>query len=489
MDNRVFAAAQKHFGDLGPEVVATMYAIAMAESGGNPSAYNGKGLDDSYGLWQININPKANPDMARFDLYDIDQNARAARIIYDRQGLTAWTTYTGGAYRSHIEGVKGAPKGDRDMGERSAEYEQVARYISGYLADQQYLADIQERLQPGSDDPLTPSAARALLVESGHMTAEPMLDLNGRPMSPQDLLYDRQRENANRLESLYEEAYAIDPNYADADFGWRISDKKRIELSGLDAQRGFAPSPYQFQLQDNGDLLIFNPNTGKMENGGNYPNAIGKTVAQDRNGNLISYDPYTRQSEVLVPDFGFPDLDPRVKFATETLMSAAQIEADWAGVELAARGQELEALAQDSANMILTGQMVYEESRLNLDRFDRALTQRREERQQVIDYGVTRESLRTLPSGEVVTTLPFARQTSEILNRFIPGGGLTERDFELGISVINPEQAGNDVLRGSAYDSPLPGIIAGLQSNKAKTDAILANAPSPGANTTAVLGG
>ena len=92
----LYALTQKYFGDLGPAVVDTMYQIALRESGGNPDAYNGQGMDDSYGLWQINVHPQANPDLAGMDLRDPEQNARAARIIYDRQGPRAWSTYGGG---------------------------------------------------------------------------------------------------------------------------------------------------------------------------------------------------------------------------------------------------------------------------------------------------------------------------------------------------------------------------------------------------------
>lgn len=66
-------------------------AIAMAESGGNPNAYNTEG---SYGLFQIDVvyNPKyaSNPSV----LFDPKTNAKAAYAIWKQAGgFTPWTTY------------------------------------------------------------------------------------------------------------------------------------------------------------------------------------------------------------------------------------------------------------------------------------------------------------------------------------------------------------------------------------------------------------
>ena len=96
-DQTLYALTQKYFGDLGQNVVDTMFRIAKRESGGNASAYNGTGLDRSHGLWQINVHPKANPDLASWNLEDPETNAKAARLVYDRQGPTAWSTYQGGS--------------------------------------------------------------------------------------------------------------------------------------------------------------------------------------------------------------------------------------------------------------------------------------------------------------------------------------------------------------------------------------------------------
>ena len=74
-----------------------MSAIAMAESrGGETTAHNPIGLDDSYGLWQINMRGDMGPERRRefgisrnAELFDPAVNARAAAKILNSQGLKA----------------------------------------------------------------------------------------------------------------------------------------------------------------------------------------------------------------------------------------------------------------------------------------------------------------------------------------------------------------------------------------------------------------
>lgn len=97
----------------------TMARIALAESGGNPSAHNGNAGtgDNSYGLWQINMigplgaNRRAALRIASNDqLYDPATNARAAHYIYSTQGLNAWTTYKKELYKK-VDITKATGKG------------------------------------------------------------------------------------------------------------------------------------------------------------------------------------------------------------------------------------------------------------------------------------------------------------------------------------------------------------------------------------------
>lgn len=86
-------------GFAGDDLV-TAIAIALAESGGNPRAYNpetaagapeGKG---SFGLWQIYLNK--HPEFAALDLYEPAANAAAAFTVYQAAGnsFRPWSTFT-----------------------------------------------------------------------------------------------------------------------------------------------------------------------------------------------------------------------------------------------------------------------------------------------------------------------------------------------------------------------------------------------------------
>lgn len=93
------------------DVVPTMTAIALAESGGNPNAHNDEGPDDSYGLWQINMRGDMGPNRRKLfgissntELFNPSVNAKAAYAIYKSQGLDGWTTYTSGKYKEHLNG-------------------------------------------------------------------------------------------------------------------------------------------------------------------------------------------------------------------------------------------------------------------------------------------------------------------------------------------------------------------------------------------------
>lgn len=87
-----------------------MVGIAYAESGGDPTKHNNKPPDDSYGLWQINMLGKMGPARRRLfgissndQLFDPATNARAAKKIYDTQGLNAWSTYDRGEYLKFMD--------------------------------------------------------------------------------------------------------------------------------------------------------------------------------------------------------------------------------------------------------------------------------------------------------------------------------------------------------------------------------------------------
>jgi hypothetical protein len=86
----------------------TAAAIALAESAGDPHAYDpetaagnpqGKG---SFGLWQINLN--RHPEFFNINLYDSQSNANAAFSVFTNAGnsFSPWSTYTSGAYKGYL---------------------------------------------------------------------------------------------------------------------------------------------------------------------------------------------------------------------------------------------------------------------------------------------------------------------------------------------------------------------------------------------------
>jgi hypothetical protein len=95
-----------------PASAAVAAAIALAESGGRPDAHNPKPPDDSYGLWQINMLGSLGPARRRqfglssnAALFDPLTNAKAAVAISGGgSSFGAWSTYTNGAYKSHLSG-------------------------------------------------------------------------------------------------------------------------------------------------------------------------------------------------------------------------------------------------------------------------------------------------------------------------------------------------------------------------------------------------
>lgn len=93
------------------EMIPTMVGIAGAESSYDPKAFNPNVNtgDQSYGLFQINMLGGMGPERRKLfgiesneELKDPLTNARAAKAIYDQQGLGAWSVYNSGAYRDFL---------------------------------------------------------------------------------------------------------------------------------------------------------------------------------------------------------------------------------------------------------------------------------------------------------------------------------------------------------------------------------------------------
>jgi hypothetical protein len=105
--------------------LSTAYGIVKAESGGRATAFNPNGMDESYGIFQINMenNDPRNPNMGTKrnaaylkkygnigykgpqSLFDPNINAK---IAYDMSkggtNFKPWTTYTSGKYMNALDG-------------------------------------------------------------------------------------------------------------------------------------------------------------------------------------------------------------------------------------------------------------------------------------------------------------------------------------------------------------------------------------------------
>lgn len=92
--------------DTDPEWQTIMTAVAIAESGGCTSCYNGTCCT---GLWQVHTvhagklgSPKERSAFIQW-LRNPVNNTRVATEIYKSQGPSAWEAYTNQSYRDYIE--------------------------------------------------------------------------------------------------------------------------------------------------------------------------------------------------------------------------------------------------------------------------------------------------------------------------------------------------------------------------------------------------
>lgn len=84
-----------------------MVAIAMAESSGDLGAVGGPNDNGTYDYcyWQINSVHGYDADQLTSDA---TYCATAAKDVYDRQGLGAWTVYDTGAYEQYLGEARAA---------------------------------------------------------------------------------------------------------------------------------------------------------------------------------------------------------------------------------------------------------------------------------------------------------------------------------------------------------------------------------------------
>lgn len=90
----------------------TAKAVAMAESGGDPSIFNGTCCTGLMQVHDVHAGILGSPtDVQKFRewLKDPENNARAAYAVYKKQGWSAWEAFTNGSYRKFLGVGKNDP--------------------------------------------------------------------------------------------------------------------------------------------------------------------------------------------------------------------------------------------------------------------------------------------------------------------------------------------------------------------------------------------
>lgn len=238
---------------------------------------------------------------------------------------------------------------------------------------------------------------------------------------------------------------------------------------------GWQPAPLQFQVLGNGDVLAFDPNSGSVSKAGNFPDAVQRQVEVDRNGNLVSINPFTGETKVLKEGFGFAQVDPRVQFETETAIGLANLSANLAGIEVSQRGQWVSALGQDMANRIQLGMLTYEEARTNVDTVTSALNQRRADTELALKYAVAPQFIRRDAQGNRFARLPLAEDIAAIMSD-ATGRTIGNNLFDVSVTDIDPNASAQDVIRAGQFNSPIPGLMQEIENTRAMVTSIL-NAP------------
>ncbi len=120
-------------------------AVVLAESGGNTNARNTTGGNDSRGLMQINVGPRANPQYASRNLYDPAVNVATGKELQSSKGWTPWISSAGGqalympvaiqTAATFGPGIAGATAGQQAVQSGTGAIKDVAKSATSGLTD------------------------------------------------------------------------------------------------------------------------------------------------------------------------------------------------------------------------------------------------------------------------------------------------------------------------------------------------------------------
>ena len=87
-----------------PEDPQTALAVAQCESGFKQSAYNDKNVTPTYdsGIFQINSVHQKRLDELGLDKWNVEDNIRFARMLYDESGWQPWVCFTKRMHLAHL---------------------------------------------------------------------------------------------------------------------------------------------------------------------------------------------------------------------------------------------------------------------------------------------------------------------------------------------------------------------------------------------------
>jgi hypothetical protein len=160
----------------------------------------------------------------------------------------------------------------------------------------------------------------------------------------------------------------------------------------------------------------------------------------------------------------------RSNSARETLTALGQLEsarANRAGEGLTREGNQIAAIGQQLAARARLGDLTLADAEQRRRSIDTAFTQRRAELVQAAPFAVNPDDVFESESGQQLVELPLAGSIGSLLT--LAGVPDVEEDFgTVPVFNTNPDAVGQGVLDASAFDSPVPGYAAALDTADAQ---------------------
>ncbi len=177
--------------------------------------------------------------------------------------------------------------------------------------------------------------------------------------------------------------------------------------------------------------------------------------------------------------------DAALRFFQDVSTLSEQERANLAGEALtvrsqniALRGQDIQGMTAQDANLIALGGLQVQEARFKLERVISAQQVLFDERAEVIKGLIPESFIRTRPGGQEVAEFRFP-QITEVL-RLAGAGEFEIEQFDIGIVRIDPEAAAQRVLEAAPAPAAAPGVAREvLETGAALAEMRAAGVPLP----------